>query len=55
MGNTHRAVIETSVPPSLELVGAGPKEFCWEALERWTALHPLQEFQTALVLEVCDD
>lgn len=50
--NTHRAAIESSVPPSLLLVGAGPKEFCEECLAKWIATHPLGEFETGRILEV---
>ena len=50
--NTHRAVIETSVPPKLHPIAAGPKDFCEEYLAKWIESHPLGEFETALVLAV---
>jgi hypothetical protein len=63
-GNTHYAVIvfggdpasEHPDPelrgrgPSLDLIAAGPAEFCWEALARWTAEHPLRLWEEAEVL-----
>lgn len=52
MANTHRAVIETSVPPGMTLIAAGGKEFCSDALDGWIADHPLGEFEIGLVLEV---
>lgn len=52
MTNTHRAVIESSVPPSLLLVGAGPKDFCEDYLAKWISTHTLGEFETGLILEV---
>lgn len=51
--NTHRAVIESSVPPMLNLIAAGPSaEFCQFHLDVWLENHPLGEFDTALILEV---
>lgn len=52
MANTHRAVIEGSVPPFMTLIAAGGEEFCSDALAAWIVEHPLNEFETALVLEV---
>lgn len=52
MANTHRAVIETSVPPGMEIVGAGSQEFCEAALAAWVRDHPLGEYETPLILEV---
>lgn len=50
--NTHRGVIETSVPPGIEFICAGDKEFVREHLRRWLTKHPLGEYQTALILRV---
>lgn len=36
--------------PSLDLIAAGPEDFCWEALARWTAKHPLREWEDVEVL-----
>lgn len=52
--NTHRAVIESSAPPSLQLIAAGPKEFCAVQLTKWVEAHPLGEFDDALILEVTE-
>lgn len=54
MSNTHRAVIERSVPPGMTLIASGPKAFCTTSLQSWVADHPLGEFDTAVVLEVTD-
>lgn len=54
MGNTHRGVIETSAPPSMELIVAGTRAQCEEHLANWIAKHPLGEFDEALVLEVVE-
>lgn len=48
--NTHRAVIESSVPPMLTLVGSGPQDFCVEQLATWISTHPLGEFEEGRVL-----
>lgn len=50
--NTHRAIIETSVPPGVELVGAGDFDFCVTSLDTWLAKHPLNGWQKGLVVEV---
>lgn len=50
--NTHRAVIESSVPPMLNLVGSGPKDFCEQQLAMWIAKHPLGEFEEGRILRV---
>lgn len=50
--NTHRAVIECSVPPTMVLIAAGPLEHCEKHLSDWVSKHPLAEFETALVLAV---
>lgn len=52
MSNTHRAVIETSAPPAMQPIAAGPKDFCEHYLAKWVEAHPLGEFDTALVLAV---
>jgi hypothetical protein len=63
-GNTHYGVIVFSGDPagehedealrghspSLTLIGCGPEQFCWEALARWTAKHPLRLWEEAEVL-----
>lgn len=36
--------------PSLDLIAGGPEEFCWDKLARWTATHPLREWETAEVV-----
>lgn len=38
-------------PPSLTMIAAGPEHFCWGALTRWTAEHPMLMWQTAEVLK----
>lgn len=50
MSNTHMAVIATSVPPSLDLIAAGPEAHCVEGLALWLEKHPLQEFQVAEIV-----
>lgn len=50
--NTHRAVIESSVPPMLTLVGSGPQDFCDKQLAAWIAAHPLGEFEEGRILKV---
>lgn len=51
-GNTHCAVISTSVPPGMEIVSRGPERFCRESLAVWIENHPLGEFETGEVLQV---
>jgi len=62
--NTHYAVVAFSgdpagehpdpdlcgTSPSLTLIAAGPEQFCWDAVARWTATHPLRMWETAEVL-----
>ena len=36
--------------PNLQLIGAGTEDFCWQALTRWTAGHPLRLWETAEVV-----
>lgn len=36
--------------PSLDLIGSGSEDFCWEAAARWTASHPLRRWETVEVL-----
>lgn len=64
-GNTHYGVIEFSGDPaeehpdeelrgrgpSLQLIAAGPEDFCWDALTKWTEAHPLRMWETAEVVE----
>jgi len=52
MSNTHRAAIQSSVPPRLTLIASGPKDFCQDTLTQWVKEHPLGEFETGLVLAV---
>lgn len=52
--NTHRAIIETSVPPSMELIAAGPLGFCQAVLANWVTLKPLGEFESALIVEIVE-
>lgn len=52
MTNTHRAIVETSVPPGVELIGAGSQAFCGEALRDWLEENPLGQYQIAHVVEV---
>jgi hypothetical protein len=63
--NTHYAVISFSgdpgaehpdpelrgLGPSLAFVAVGPEDFCWDALGRWTAKHPLRMWEEAEVLQ----
>lgn len=62
--NTHYGVIEFGGDPAAEhpdeelrgsgptltLICAGPEEFCWAALARWTAKRPLRLWETAEVV-----
>lgn len=62
--NTHYAVVTFSGDfegdhpdedlrghaPSLALIAAGPEEFCWEALRKWTDAHPLRRDEQAEVV-----
>ncbi len=64
-GNTHYAVLAFSgdpdgehpdpelcgTCPSLRLIAAGPEDFCWESLARWTDQHPLRMWEDAEVVE----
>lgn len=36
--------------PSMCLIATGSEEFCWDALARWTANHPLRVWEEAEVL-----
>lgn len=36
--------------PRMELIAAGPEDFCWQALADWTAEHPLRMWEDAEVL-----
>lgn len=36
--------------PHVEMVACGTEAFCWDAIARWTARHPLQMWQTAEVV-----
>jgi hypothetical protein len=36
--------------PKLTLIAAGPEAFCWGALTRWTAQHPLRLWEAAEVV-----
>lgn len=48
--NTHVAMVMTSVPPTADLIAAGPLEFCRERLAVWLARHPLTQYQSAEIL-----
>lgn len=37
--------------PSLTLIASGDEDFCWRALDAWTAKHPLRLWEDAEVLE----
>lgn len=37
--------------PSLDLIACGDEDFCWKALARWTATHPLRLWEEVEVLE----
>lgn len=51
--NTHRAFIETSVPPSMTFIASGSQGFCTEALGRWVEEHgPLGKYDTGVVAKV---
>jgi hypothetical protein len=53
--NTHRAIIETSVPPTLLLIAAGDQDFCEKQLADWMAKrrpHGLDEFEFGLIVKV---
>ena len=64
VGNTHYAVLyfmgdyDNDHPdkelrgqaPSLTLIAAGPEDFCWDSLVRWTSTHPLRRDEHAEVL-----
>lgn len=52
MTKTHRAVIETSVPPGMEVIAAGDLGFCERSLSDWVASHPLGEYERGLIMEV---
>lgn len=43
-GQTHRAVIEFGVPPRMDVVASGGREFCTEALRKWLREHPLTPY-----------
>lgn len=53
--NTHRAIIENSCPPSVQIIASGPKAFCEQALFDWLLGHPLEEFDTPAVIRWADD
>lgn len=50
--NTHRAFVETSVPPGAELIASGPHDFCETALRKWIEEHPLNAWQRGVVADV---
>ncbi len=37
-------------PPSLDFLAAGPEDWCWWELARWTQDHPLRMWEEAEVL-----
>jgi hypothetical protein len=50
--STHRAVIESSVPPGLTLIAAGSERWCTDRLVDWVNAHPPAQYSTAYVLRV---
>jgi hypothetical protein len=50
MANTHRLLLETSVPPGAEVLAAGPRDFCEAQKQSWFVSHELTEYQRILVL-----
>lgn len=51
-GHMYRAAIESYAPPALEVIAAGPLEFCRKALTEWVNhYHPDPDFETPLILE----
>lgn len=36
--------------PHLDLIAAGPEDYCWEAAVKYTASHPLKQGQSIEVL-----
>ncbi len=36
--------------PHLDLIACGSEDFCWQAVEDWTAKHPLGDWQAVEVL-----
>jgi hypothetical protein len=54
-GNTHRGVIETSVPPGIHLIASGPEVFCRRALNKWLADNVLGEFDLPMIVKVVDE
>lgn len=50
--NTHRAVIERSVPPGMTLIAAGDEAHCEEHLRGWLFRNSPDEYETAYVLEI---
>lgn len=50
--NTHRAVVESSVPPGMQLIAAGDRAHCERALVDWMKTHPLGQYQRPHLLVV---
>lgn len=62
--NTHYAVVTFSGDPAgehpdadlrgraphLDFIACGSEDFCWDALAKWTAKHPLRMWEDAEVL-----
>ena len=42
------------MPPSMELIAAGPLGFCQGVLANWVTLKPLGEFESALIVEIVE-
>lgn len=42
--NTHRAVIEYAVPPSIDVIAAGDEQHCVESLSKWLTNHPVTPY-----------
>jgi hypothetical protein len=59
VSNTHYAVLvyagdfdddHDGKGPEMTLIAAGPEQFCWDAITRWTAAHALRPFESAEVV-----
>jgi hypothetical protein len=50
MANTHRAIIE-NFDHSATVIAAGTQDYVRTALQKWITDHPLEEFQSAYVVE----
>lgn len=48
--NNHPDEALRGTSPNVEQIAVGPEDFCWDALIKWTATHPLQRGQEAEVV-----